>query len=231
MLGIQNALSRLQNIYKPQTIIEVGCGTGKWLKEFRSEKSKVIGIDYSSGMLKEASKNYSSDALIRADANNLPLKNNLFDLIYCVNAIHHFKNNELFVKDTVKHLKYNGVLCVIGLDHPEKKMEWYIYDYFNGIFERDKKRFTSFKRLSNWMRESGLTIISTEIIDVVDSTRIGEDIFNDPFLSKDQSSQLALLSDEEYTIGISKIKKSISENPKIEFRVRFSVKMLIGVKT
>ena len=227
MQGIRSALVQLRNTYNPKTVLEVGCGTGRWLTEFDFGKTKIIGMDYSKGMLREAS-NFENVSLIRGDADNLPLKNNLFEMIYSVNAIHHFKNGLHFVSESEKHLTDNGFLCIIGLDHHEERIDWFIYDYFDGTYEYDKYRFPLFQDISLTMNSAGFINIDIKIIDTVNITRIGNEIFNDPFLAKMQSSQLAALSDDEYAKGIEKIKMKIKSNPKQEFKVQFAVKMITG---
>ncbi len=227
MQGVVNALNRNIKNLRPGKALEVGCGTGRWLNLFDPGEVKIYGLDYSKGMLLEASK-LKIAGLIRGDANALPFKNNLFDLTYCVNAIHHFNDDEKFILDSKKYLQHGGALIIIGLDHHEELMDWYIYDYFNGTCEFDKLRFSSFTLLKKKMLEAGYSNINIEIIDRVDITRLGTEIFSDPFLEKDQSSQLAALSQEEYTCGIDKMRAAIKNNPLQEFRVRFSVKMMKG---
>ena len=227
MLGIKSALVKLRNIYNPKTVLEVGCGTGRWLREFDSCKTKILGLDYSKGMLKEAS-SMQNVILIRGDANNLPIQKNLFDMIYCVNAIHHFNDGLQFVSESEKYLSNNGFLCIIGLDHHEEPIDWYIYDYFEGTYEFDKKRFPLFSDITQTMKSCGFININAKIIDAVNTTRIGSEILSDPFLAKEQSSQLAVLSKGEYEAGIEKIKMKIKNNPTQEFRVQFAVKMITG---
>jgi hypothetical protein len=55
-------------------------------------------------------------------------------------------------------------------------------------------------------------------IEKVYNERIGNDVFNDPFLNKHHCSQLANLSDEEYQKGIDNIKIQITKNPKTVFK-------------
>ena len=38
-------------------------------------------------------------SLICADANRLPLRSHTFDLVYCVNALHHFNDANSFINE------------------------------------------------------------------------------------------------------------------------------------
>ena len=91
--GIGSALRKIIDIHKPTTILEVGCGTARWLSEIDNIDFIKIGVDNSTGMLKKAKGTDASFHLVCADANSLPFVKNHFDMIYCVNAIDHLGKN------------------------------------------------------------------------------------------------------------------------------------------
>jgi len=64
-------------------ILDVGMGTG-WLTDRLThifENAKVVGIDFSSGMIKEAKKKEGDFQIVQAHAENLPFKDNMFDIV------------------------------------------------------------------------------------------------------------------------------------------------------
>jgi len=230
MHGVSKALGIIINTYKPKNILEVGCGTGQWLSAIDGCDIERIGVDYSLGMLKEAKKNGNKLNLICADANALPFSNKQFDLIYCVNAIHHFKNKKKFIIAAANLLEQNGTLSIVGVDPRNKNDKWYIYDFFEGVYEKNLLRFPSFEEIAFWMNEIGLKQIMKSTVECVVKDWIGDDVFNDTFLRKDQSSQLAILSDREYFFGIDKIKHAIEKNPQVHFPVRLTFNSVTGMK-
>jgi SAM-dependent methyltransferase len=203
------------NNYK--NILEAGCGTGKWINALDNNNLNVFGLDYSFEMLK-VSKTYKSKLnLVNADAVYIPFKDNFFDLIFCVNAIHHFPDKETFIIESKRALTKNGMLAIFGVD-PNIDKEWYVYNYFDSVYENDLKRFPTLDYLKVILNKAGYEEIEIKIIEKIYSKRIGTDVLNDPFLGKQQSSQLANLSDEEYERGITKIKNQIKQNPKTVFK-------------
>ncbi|MDI6591317.1 MAG: class I SAM-dependent methyltransferase [Patescibacteria group bacterium] len=65
------------------TLLDIGCGTGRYLNHFLS-LGKTVGVDISEPMLEKARKNTKDQAiLIKADAENLPFKDNTFDVVTC----------------------------------------------------------------------------------------------------------------------------------------------------
>nr|MCU0345013.1 hypothetical protein [Ignavibacterium sp.] len=113
-------------------------------------------------------------------------------------------------------LTSKGTIAVFGVD-PHIDKDWYVYDYFDSVYENDLKRFPSTDQLIKFKQNLKFEMIENKIVERVFNQRIGKDVFNDPFLQKNHSSQLANLSDEEYQKGINKIKKQIEKNPETTF--------------
>ena len=88
--NIKEKLLETISLNEYNNILEVGCGTGYWLNAIKALNVNCFGLDYSIGMLKEAKSKKRCGNLINGDANALPFKNNKFDFIFCMNALHHF---------------------------------------------------------------------------------------------------------------------------------------------
>ena len=134
--GIAQALRSFQG----DTRLEVGCGTGRFLEVLRETRATVFGVDASTGMLSQAAARLGSSNLVAARANQLPFVAKLFDLICCLNAIHHFDDPRGFIVDAVELLKAGGSLAIIGMD-PRTIRRRYYYDYFDGAFDLDMRRY------------------------------------------------------------------------------------------
>lgn len=205
----------LSNSYK--NILEAGCGTGRWIKSFDDAGINVFGLDYSFAMLRISLSNKSNLNLVNANAVQIPFKDNFFDFIFCVNAIHHFPDKEKFISECNRTLTSGAAIAVFGVD-PHIDKDWYVYDYFDSVYENDLKRFPSLELLQKLLEDQKFVDIKIKVAEEVYNERIGKDVFNDPFLEKHHSSQLANLSDDEYEHGILKIKNKIKQNPKIVFK-------------
>ncbi|WXG41440.1 MAG: class I SAM-dependent methyltransferase [Candidatus Freyarchaeum deiterrae] len=102
-------------------ILDAACGTGKIslnLKAFGS-RALIVNCDISSEIIKVAigkSKNYgfSGDTFwFRCDCENLPLRDDVFDLVICSSSLHHFPNYVSFMKESRRILKPRGYLAVL----------------------------------------------------------------------------------------------------------------------
>jgi ubiquinone/menaquinone biosynthesis C-methylase UbiE len=213
---IETSLKKLIKSNKYKTILEAGCGTGRWISSLDGESKKIFGLDYSLDMMKIPKIDKSYLNLVNANAVNIPFKDNFFDLIFCVNAIHHFPNKEKFLIECKRTLTSGGMIAVFGVD-PHIDKDWYVYEYFDSVYENDLKRFPSLEVLQKLLEYQKFTDIKIKVAEEVYNERSGKDVLNDPFLQKNHSSQLANLSDEEYQKGIDRIKNQIDKNPETVF--------------
>ncbi|MFV2089758.1 MAG: class I SAM-dependent methyltransferase, partial [Pseudomonadales bacterium] len=93
----QSLLRRsLESVGSPQSIIDVGCGPGRFwstIAEFSS--ARLAGLDVSHGMLRFARSTHSSDigeriALAAGSIMELPFVDDAFDCVVSMRLLHHF---------------------------------------------------------------------------------------------------------------------------------------------
>jgi len=214
--NIEKELKKLISTSNYKNILEAGCGTGRWINSLDQKELNVFGIDYSFDMLKISRQDKLELNCINANAVKIPFKDNFFDLIFCVNAIHHFLDKKKFIEESKRTLSNKGMIAVFGVD-PHIDKNWYVYKYFDGVYENDLKRFTSLEKLKKLLQLNDFTEIEIKVVEKVFSERIGKDVLNDPFLGKNHCSQLANLTGEEYQKGIEKIKHQIEKHPATAF--------------
>jgi ubiquinone/menaquinone biosynthesis C-methylase UbiE len=228
--GTAAALISLVHDIQAERALEVGCGTGHWLAELKAHVSEVYGLDLSTGMLHHARATHPT-GLVRGRGGLLGLARDSLDLVYCVNAIHHFDRPRAFVAEAQRLLRPGGVLAVIGMD-PRAAQEWYVFQYFDGVYEMDLDRFPSWGTVVDWMVASGFSDISCRVVDRYTDPKFGRAVLDDPFLKKDSCSQLALLSDDAYARGLRRIEAALDEaeaaGVELVFQVDTELEMVTG---
>ncbi len=209
--GIGQALLDLAQRLNASRILEVGCGTCHWLAQMHQVSSELYGLDLSTGMLNQAQKRRSGLRLINGYASLLPFKSGMFDLVFCVNAIHHFQDARGFVSEAARVLRRGGALAVVGSDPHGRRESWFGYHYFDGVYETALMRFPGWKTVCGWMVEEGFEEVEQREVERIVNPKYGRSVLDDPFLKKDSCSQLALLTDEVYRAGLERIEADLAE--------------------
>lgn len=119
------AISRL--VEPPQTVVDVGIGTGILALELARLGLNVIGVDHSSRML-EATRNKFDDQglegieLRRGDASRLPVEDNEVDGAFAHMVLHYVPSPADAVAEMVRVVRPGGV--VVAVDFIAHTQEW-----------------------------------------------------------------------------------------------------------
>lgn len=120
------------------SVLEVGCGSGRFLKYLITKAGFIVGVDPSHAV-------YAADnligknenvVLVKASANDLPFDNETFDFVYSIGVLHH-------IPDTGKAMQ----ACV---DKIKKGGYFFTYLYYN--LDNRGFLFRSLYNLSNTIR-------------------------------------------------------------------------------
>ena len=97
---------------KKKLIIEIGCGSGRFLDCIAKLDSTIVGIDNSNSIdvTAENLKFIEKDKilLIQCDAMNMPFKKNIFDFAYSIGVLHHTPSPIKCIDEIYKILKEDG---------------------------------------------------------------------------------------------------------------------------
>ena len=232
--GVIDSLQLLVEKTQSQRLLEVGCGTGHWLLELQVRLS-CFGLDYSAGMLSEARQKNPDLKLARGIAGCLPFANNLFDMVICINSLHHFDQPGLFVSESYRLLRKGGVLAIVGMDPSMERDRWYVYDYFPGTCMADRLRYPSGSTIFQWMEKAGFLTSEQNLVSLIQQDCLGREVLHQPFIDKHSTSQLAMLSDEAYLSGVRQIEDDIvfaeKQDRGIQFITDIALYLVHGLKS
>lgn len=93
------------------TYLDLGCGTGVMLSEFGPHFAKAMGTDLSATALGFA-RTRVEGPLLQSDARHLPLADNQFDLITCLDIVEHIREDLDCVRESYRICKPGGHLVV-----------------------------------------------------------------------------------------------------------------------
>lgn len=116
---------RIANENKPQSILDVACGTGDFsILEAKKTSAKVTAIDISQGMLDIAVKKAEKEELlngiefIKADSLCMPFSDNTFDAVTVGFGVRNFADIPKGLSEILRVLKPGGRLVVLELSEP-----------------------------------------------------------------------------------------------------------------
>ncbi len=110
---------------KYQKVVDIGCGSGQLLKVLAQKvrPENIIGLDKSFFSLFLARRFFASrkSLLICADVEEgLPFISESFDLVLSTDSFHYLKNKSLFLKESLRTLKPQGVLAALHIVNSTK---------------------------------------------------------------------------------------------------------------
>ncbi|HVP41640.1 MAG TPA: methyltransferase domain-containing protein [Candidatus Krumholzibacteriaceae bacterium] len=116
-IKIATALKALtQPVGKNAVILDAGCGTGTFFPHIARKTKQTIGIDTSLKLLKKAKiKAHPNVALIRADADFLPFKADIFTHVFAFTLIQNTPNPQGTMEEFKRVTHRNAILVVTGL--------------------------------------------------------------------------------------------------------------------
>jgi ubiquinone/menaquinone biosynthesis C-methylase UbiE len=207
--GVEATLIAFVGEQFDQRVLEVGCGTGHWLRRIGGNGIRVMGLDTSAQMLAHARTKAPNAALVRGSAERLPWATESFDRVFCINAFHHFQDKVAFLTEAKRVSRPDGLMMTVGLDPHAGVDQWYIYDYFDNVLEIDRRRYAPSGEIRAWMRAAGFADCVTREIQHWPVRLEARAALEQGHLEKCMTSQLSVLTDEEYCQGVDRIRQAV----------------------
>lgn len=195
------ALLENTNLSSDSRILDLGCGTGNYVKAFKTYTSaEVYGVDPSQGMLDKAVAKAPDVTFAIGTASNIPFDEGSFDLIYMTDVIHHVPNIDEMFEELFRIAKKGARICVCTQSHRQIEKR-YMSEFFPDTAVADKKRYPSIYKIIESAERASLDYISTQIV-LEDRDVILGGAFR-ALLNEKGYSMLHQISDKAYTDGMT----------------------------
>jgi len=210
-------------------ILDAGCGTGEalsWLQDEVNPGGSVVGLDLSAAHVAAASSRVAPGVeVLQADLLDAPLPAASFDLVWCVNTLHHLHNPVLGLQRLKRLLRPRGRIA-LGQSSilPDMYFAWdsrlerltneAVRQYYRDRYGVDERNLAAVRSLVGVIRRAqlcnvtALTFVIERVSPVNPSTEayLIEAIFRGtwgerlrPYLAQEDYAELLRLSDPQHS--------------------------------
>ncbi|MGD0329643.1 MAG: class I SAM-dependent methyltransferase [Nitrososphaeria archaeon] len=104
----------------PESILDVGCGTGRLLRKVRERwhMARLMGVDPAEGMVEKARQLMPYATFYISMAESLPLPDASVDLIFSTLSFHHWLDQEQGIHEIVRVLRPGGYFFLADISMP-----------------------------------------------------------------------------------------------------------------
>ena len=136
-------------VHQPESILDVGCGTGKLLRRANTywPEAQLIGVDPANGMIEMAKRLTPNATFFTGMAEALPLQDASVDLALSTTSFHHWQNQVAGIREIARVLRPGGYFILVDASFP---------DWLVRVFRL--KRFHSPVQLRTLFNQAGLHV-------------------------------------------------------------------------
>jgi len=188
------------------TIIDLGCGTGRFTKLFSDYfEASVYGIDPSRKMLTMATQTISSPLIrfVQRLAENIPLRDGAADLVFLSMVYHHIQDKSKVICEFKRVLKADGFLCI--RTSTIESMDSCLYlRFFPKARQIDFARLPLRRGITDFLEGNGFELKAHTIVHQLFAENLHEYFEK---ISLRGLSDLAAITDDEFHEGLIGLKK------------------------
>lgn len=226
--------------YKPNQIVDLGCGTGLSTLAWSGKCDNIIGIDPNNEMLSIAKQKSDKISFFKTYSDNTTLSDNSTDIVICLQSFH-WMNPTDTLAEVNRILKPNGVFATVDCDWPlvcSLEAELAYFQLLNKVRFIELENKDIFKTFQRWnkdkhlqnIKQSGYFRYCREIV-FMNKEKCNADRFIGIALSQGALQTILKTQPDLIENDIELFEKKIkSIYGNREFDISFCYRMRIGVK-
>jgi SAM-dependent methyltransferase len=191
------------------SVLDIGCGTGNQLIANCAAltSARMVGLDRSSGMLRQARLKASAMAWVQGDGSMLPFRAESFDFVTCQFALHHIQDKAGMLRDTFRVLRRGGRFAIRNFC-PQECSDWLFYVYFPESLAIDLEDFWPVESIAAEMNKAGFSAVAVER----EHLRFEQDLrsWYDEVRRRETCSQLLAIPDSAYDAGLHRLMEELA---------------------
>ncbi|MHA1152886.1 MAG: class I SAM-dependent methyltransferase [Alphaproteobacteria bacterium] len=205
---ITEALLQGGSLTRDSRVLEVGCGTGNYIRAIESAVGCACwGLDRSGEMLGHARAHSSGVEYSIGDATRLDFADESFDFVYSVDVIHHLGAKDQYYKEAYRVLGPGGRLCTMTHSEELIRRSMVMSRFFPEAIETNLARYPRIAELWTWMRDAGFGDLAEDTI-----TSPFEIADSDCYSAKAYST-LHTIPQDAFERGLARLERELTAGP------------------
>jgi ubiquinone/menaquinone biosynthesis C-methylase UbiE len=154
--GHYTRLIKRLGIQKGDSVLDVACGAGGWLKACEEYGTSVSGVDLSEKAIAVCRELMPDGRFHAQPAETLPFCNGQFDVVTCLGSLEHFVDPQSSLEEMVRVAKNDASFVILV---PNKEFLTRKLGFFGGTYQVDAKEVV--RTLEGWQllfSSAGLTV-------------------------------------------------------------------------
>jgi ubiquinone/menaquinone biosynthesis C-methylase UbiE len=211
-----NIVRRFVDASKELAIVDLGSGTGRFSVLLADVlNAHVTGIEPSDKMRNVAMQEsiHPRVKYIKGSAEEIPLEDGSFDLVWASMIIHHVSEPDMAAKEIYRIVKPGGKVFLRN-SFKNRLQSVRFYEYFLNAYTIDNERLPSVEYIKKIFIENGFRFEHLEAVRQVIDSSLADHVER---MRKRGLSTFELISDQEFKEGIRRMKIAArNENPSSE---------------
>lgn len=196
--------------------LDVGCGTGNYLRNFLEKGYNFYGVEPSEVMLAKA-KIQCKTIIEQAFVEQLPFEDCFFNGVTAMFTFHHWKDQRKGLNELFRILKPGSRLVFLSFT-PEQLFNYWHVHYLPEMIRRSAEIVPDKQEMISWLQAVGFSAVSTENYFVHDeltdhffySNKRRPEKYLDPEVRNGISSFTAFSDPDELKSGLIKLEQDIA---------------------
>jgi len=197
-------------IDKDSFVLDFGCGTGSYACAIKKlTDATVFGVEPSDGMREKAQAKSSEVIFKKGDHTSIPFEKDYFDLIYMTDVIHHVPDLGSMFAEFFRVLKQDGEICILTESHKQIETRFWSV-YFPATITNERERYPDIPDILSSAGQCGFIVDENTNTDHEQAFTILPEFIQ--LIENKGFSMFRLISDEDFTKGLERLKKDYENN-------------------
>ncbi len=138
-------------------VLDAGCGPGHFSVRLKQKGAQVVALDISFSLTRLTIERCRCRGVV-GDAESLPFKDSVFDIVISSEMIEHTPSPEMILRELCRVLKHGGLLVITT---PNRSWQWIVRCATKTGLRpfRGYENFLHWKKIEDILHECGMTIL------------------------------------------------------------------------